>query len=437
MSKLKLGLASIVAAGFVVGGLPYITKSSIDSIISEKKNELIDKGLDLKVTNHKGYFESQRDIEIKFTNTVKLLDYISNETQIDLETLNSLTKNGMIFNEISFKGTVNNSNLFPSKVKVELILDQLPEDLQNTMSENIHLKNFIKELQLNAHFNTEGQLIYVSLNDLVIQDKDIVAKILKPEMKIENNIYETSIQNITFNLSKASEYLLVYFDGIKDKLIYTDDFNFEEKAKIETIKLHLKQQQRTSIEDLKYESSQNFLNTTMATKDNQVSINTDYIFNDITLDAKSLHTKIDKFALGINMTNISEQPLRILSDSFSDDYKLQQNLEPKLQEIINNGFSINLNSHIKNIKNNNLSAKDISIDLNMDIKKNDISKYANNAYILQYIDINGKISLDNQTVTQLSQTLPIGRYNTNVQKDKSIFDIKLEKNSFYINGKKL
>ena len=79
----------------------------------------------------------------------------------------------------------------------------------------------------------------------------------------------------------------------------------------------------------------------------------------------------------------------------------------------------------------------MAIDLSFTLDKNDIDKYRGIDYILKYLSVNGKISLDNTTVENLSRTLPIAKYNTNIKKDVSLFDIKFENNHLYINGQKI
>jgi len=436
MSKLKLGLASVAIAGMVVGGMPYITKNSIDTVITEKQSELLNKGLSLEVTKHQGYFDSQREIKIKFTDTVKILDFISKAIRLDIESVRDLTNNGMIFEDVSFKGTVKNSNLLPANVKAQITLDEIPENLKEAMNKNEDLKKFINALLLNVEFDTSGNIIFVSMNDLIIQNKDVVAKMIKPEVKIDKNIYDTSIQNMTFNISKNREYLLIYLDDIKDKIRYDDELNFDDKLTISQLKFNFKEKRRRT-QNIKFESSDNSIFTQMKTANNKLDVKVQYDLNDILLNVQNTSTNIEQFGLGFTFKDVKEEPLRLLNETLSDEYKLSRILEPSLQEIVNNGLSMNINSKIKNVKNNNISAKEVAIDLSFTLDKNDIDKYRGIDYILKYLSVNGKISLDNTTVENLSRTLPIAKYNTNIKKDVSLFDIKFENNHLYINGQKI
>ena len=347
MSKLKLGLASVAIAGMVVGGMPYITKNSIDTVITEKQSELLNKGLALEVTKHQGYFDSQR--KIKFTDTVKILDFISKAIRLDIEIVRDLTNNGMIFEDVSFKGTVKNSNLLPANVKAQIRLDELPQNLKEAMNKNEDLKKFINALLLNVEFDTSGNIIFVSMNDLIIQNKDVVAKMIKPEVKIDKNIYDTSIQNMTFNISKNREYLLIYLDGIKDKLRYEDELNFEDKLTISQLKFNFKEKRRRT-QNIKFESSDNSIFTQMKTANNKLDAKVQYDLNNILFSIKNINTTIEQFGLGFTFKDVKEEPLRLLNETLTDEYKLSRILEPSLQEIVNNGLSMNINSKIKNVK---------------------------------------------------------------------------------------
>jgi len=432
MSKLKYGVGSIVVAALIVGGLPYVVKNSIDSIIEKRQTELSSKGMDLKVVSHEGYFESTREINIKFTDSVKVLDYISELTNLDIGTLNSLTNNGLIFSDISFKGIVKNSNLFSQTIKTQISIDQLPLDVQQSMANDKTLDDFIKSLLLSIDFNEDGEVSYISLNDLIIKDEDVEVKLLKPELNIEGDIYNTTIKNITFNINQDYENMLIYIDDIKDTLHYTDEFNFEEEANIAKLQFNYKNQYSRA--DVEYKSTNNNIKTSSNIEDQQFNMTLGYDMSDVFLRAQSTDTNIEKFAFNIELNEIKESPLRVLNDALTDEYRFSQLLVPQVQELVNDGFKINIGSKINNIQNVNVAAKEIAIDLKINLLKNTLNQYSRMDNILGYVRADGQISLDDETVQKIAQSVPIGKYNTTSKNGISYFDIKFKDSTLFINN---
>jgi len=432
MSRLKYILALAVMTGVMLCGLPYIIKNSIDSIIEKEKQELSSKGIDLKVISHKGYFESTREINIKFMDTIKMLDYISEITSLDIETVRNMTNNGFVFSDISLKGIVTNSNLFSQTIKTKISLDKLPLALQENMAKNKQLDSFIKSLLLNIDFDMEGKISFLSLNDIIIKENNLEVKVLKTELKIDKDIYNTSIQNITLNMNENDEYLLVYLDDITDTLQYTDEFNFEEEANISKIKFNY--QDRYSGADMEYESTNNTIQTNASTKDEKLNASLKYDINDVTFGMQNNDIYMDKFRFDIMLNEIKEQPLRVLNESLTNEYQFAQLLVPNLEEIVNDGFKMNIDAKINNLQNVNIASKEIGMDLKFALAKNDLNQYSRADQIMEYLTFNGKISLDEETVEKISLMAPVAKFNTNIKGGISYFDIELKDNSLLING---
>jgi hypothetical protein len=437
MSKLKYGLGAIVIIGGLLGSVPYFTKDTVDTLIEKQQQSLSTHGMDFKVVSHEGYLDSKREITLKFKDTTKVMDYFEKTLLVDKSLLNAVTKNGELFSKVSFKGILKNKNVLPYQVESVLMLDELPVELQEAMEKDKVFEKFVKSLALKINFSIYGEVVYIALNDIVIEDKDIVAKLIKPEMKIRDNRYDTNIENITFNVKKKYESLKISVDEVKDRIIYKDEFNFDGKAHISQIKFNFKEKQRSSIEEFKFESSQNIIKTKMSTSDNNVAIHVGYNINNVLFSMNNADTKIDKFVLDFKFNDIKEEPLRLLNESFTNKYDLSKILEPTLQEIVNNGLSMSINSKIKNTVNSSFTVNDIGIDLSFKLDKNDINLHQNVDYVMKYLSIDGKISLDKSTVDKISILFPISKYNTNIIKNTSTFDIKYEKNNLFVNGQKI
>ena len=435
MLKLKYAIASVIFAGLIVGGLPYVVKNSIDSIIEKKEKELDTKGIQLKVISHKGYYQSTREINIKFIDTIKVLDYISEITNLDIKTVKSITNNGMIFSDISFNGIVTNSNLFSQTIQSKITLDELPLALQENMSKDAQLDKFIKSLMLNVDFNDVGIVSFVSLNDIIIQENGAEVKIIKPELVLDEGVYNTSIKNITISANEQNENLLIYLDDIKDTLKYTDEFNFEEKANIS--KMQFEYKSRYTSKDIQYKSLNNTIQSKMNISDNHIDANIGYDINDVFLNVQSTVTKIENFIFNVKLNELKEQPLRELNKALTDEYTFERILVPKLQEIVNDGFKIDIDSKIKNITNPNISAKNIGIDLDFTVLKNSLNQNSSIDQALRYLNVEGKISLDEETKNKLSQLFPIQKYDINPKNGISSFDIKFKNSILFINGKKI
>lgn len=435
MTKLKYILALVVMTGVMVFGLPYIIKHSIDTIIENEQQKLNSKGMELIVVSHKGYFQSTREINIEFTDTVKVLDYISEITNLDIETIRNMTNNGFIFSDISFKGVVTNSNLFSQTIKTKISLDKLPLELQENMAKNKQLDSFIKSLLLNIEFDMEGNIGFMSLNDIVIKENDFEVKMIKPELKIEKNIYNTSIQNITLNVNENDEYMLVYLDDITDTLRYVDEFNFEEKAKISKIKFNY--QDRYTGADVQYESINNTIQTNAITKDEKLNASLKYDMDNLFVSTQGTDINIEKFVFNIDLNEIKEQPLRALNNSLTNEYQFGKILVPNVQEIVNDGFTIDIDTNISNLQNTNIAAKEIGLNLKFVLAKNDLNQYSRADKILENLTVDGQISLDEETLEKISLMMPVAQYNTNIKEGISYFDIELKDSSLFVNGIKL
>ena len=139
-------------------------------IFLKKQKELISHGIDFKVVSNTGYFNSTREISVHFTDVRKILEYFENSLEIDENILKVMTQDAKLFEQIIFKGILKNKNTLPHKIESFLMLDNLPEDLQQQMSNNTILEKYMNTLSLQLNFDIFGKVNYINLNDIVISN---------------------------------------------------------------------------------------------------------------------------------------------------------------------------------------------------------------------------------------------------------------------------
>ena len=171
-------LAIFIVIGSSVASIPYFTMDTIETIIVKKQKELSFHGIDVRVTSNTGYFNSTREITVNFTDVRKVLQYFENRLQIDKSLLTTITQDTKLFEQITLKGVLKNKNTLPHKIESFLMLDNLPENLQEQIANNKILEKFVSSLALQLNFNVFGELNYIKLNDIVLSNKIISEKII-------------------------------------------------------------------------------------------------------------------------------------------------------------------------------------------------------------------------------------------------------------------
>lgn len=429
MGKLKYGISAIITVGIIGGSVPYITKKSINNSIEKKQKELKMNGINLSVVSDKGYINSKREIEINIEDSIKFLDYMSQFLEIDIDILNVLTNNGSYLENLSIKGTTFNTNIFPENINVELAFDKLPNDLKQLMRKEPIVNKLIKSLALNLKLDKNGNVSFLALNDIIINDNGTNIKLLKPQIVFKKDNYLTKIQNITLKLNRKSEKLLIYFDDISDDLHYKNTFNLHETTKINKIKFNYTNQRNYENKLVSYRSEKNKIIVNSNSKNDEIDMSVNYKMENTMLRTNDLDTELGDLNLEIGFNGLKKQPIQELSD-----YKNTSNiLEPRLQEIINYGFSMNLKSNINNIKNNKIKifeAKNISFNLLAKLKRNNLNKNSKSNDISKNISLNGTVEMDKHIVDLMK---PIQQYNTNIINGISHFDIKFIDSKLFIN----
>lgn len=434
MSKLKYGLGAVVIAAGIVGTVPYITKNTVDTLMVEKQKEFVNYGIDFQVVSNTGYVESTREVTLKFKDKAKVIEYLALSLRTDLEQLKSMTNNGEILSDISFKGVLKNSNLMISKIDTVLELDELPENLKKQMARDENLDKFIKSLGLKMSFDLDGKVTDIALNDINIEDAGVVIKVLQPKMQIFDNQYKSSVDNITFNSEGYYKKVAVKIDEIKDHITRKDIFNATEDTTIKNIAFDIENTRRYRPTNVSYSSTNHIIHAEINSDDTLINMSSKYDIDDIKIALNQSDTTMKHFALGVDFANIAKQPAQDLVDVASDQEKLSYMLEPKLFEIINNGFKINLKANATDLKNSLFFSKILDIDFDLDVKKNTLYKRSRPTDALGVFTLAGTVKIDAQAAAKIAV---IQKFNTNISKGLSYFDIKFIDGSFTVNGQKL
>jgi hypothetical protein len=430
-NKIKYGLV-IIAITIIVGvSIPYITKNSINNTIHQKKSELKNNGINLKIISNNGYFDSKREILIKIEDSIKFIDYMSKNLILDIETLNDLTDNGVFLDNLSIKGTILNTNIFPKNINISLSPDELPNDLKTLMKKESIINKLIKSLTLKLKADTDGHITFITLNDIIINDKYGSVKILNPKININNDDYITNIQNITLKSSNSKkESILLYLDGIQD-VSYENNLN--RITTIDKIKLNLAYNKiKTS-----YASDNNKISLNLNSKNDELDMSMSYSVENSKLYTNNIDAKIDYLNLQVGFKGLKEQPIMEIINYIGTESKNIEYTDAIVQEIANYGFSMNLKANVNNVinnKSNPFTVKNIDIDLIAKLKRNNLTKNSDKNKIAKNILITGVIKMDEHIVDLIDF---MQQYNTNIVNGISNFEIKFIDGVFLINNHKI
>jgi hypothetical protein len=430
-NKIKYGLV-IIAITIIVGvSIPYITKNSINNTIHQKKSELKNNGINLKIISNNGYFDSKREILIKIEDSIKFIDYMSKNLILDIETLNDLTDNGVFLDNLSIKGTILNTNIFPKNINISLSPDELPNDLKTLMKKESIINKLIKSLTLKLKADTDGHITFITLNDIIINDKYGSVKILNPKININNDDYITNIQNITLKSSNSKkESILLYLDGIQD-VSYENNLN--RITTIDKIKLNLAYNKiKTS-----YASDNNKISLNLNSKNDELDMSMSYSVENSKLYTNNIDAKIDYLNLQVGFKGLKEQPINEIINYIGTESKNIEYTDAIVQEIANYGFSMNLKANVNNVinnKSNPFTVKNIDIDLIAKLKRNNLTKNSDKNKIAKNILITGVIKMDEHIVDLIDF---MQQYNTNIVNGISNFEVKFIDGVFLINNHKI
>jgi hypothetical protein len=428
----KKSILTIAGLALAAGvATPYITKTSIEHLIQNQQQQLSNIGIAFKVIKDEGFLKSQRDITIKFTDPQKLLEYLAQNSQISIQELNKLTNNGVLLEETSFKGEITNSNIFPKKIHMQLIPDQLPSGLQKAMQKEPSLQKLITSLKLILDFNTDGKLTYATLNDIVIKDHKNLFKVTKPEITLLNNQhYKSSINNITLNINEHRETIFFYVDTITSDNIQKSPLDIHSVTKIKKIKYtYAKRYHNAS-----YESDNNSFSSSVNSDNNSVNTLFEYKLNNIAYKARRVNLGIKDFDLRLSVNGLSKAPLLDIANNTGHKNYTQKEMEAKLQEIANNGFTIALHTDIKDMKfhinRQQFNSQTLQCNLTANIPKNSFNKRSRQRDIMRKLTLKGNIVVDEALVQAIP---PLRRYDTNVTNGLANFAIELKNQRLYVN----
>lgn len=437
MGKIKYGLALIAIGGIIATSVPYFTKNSIENIINHKQNEFNINGIDLIVLKSTGYISSKRELLIKVEDSIKFIDFMTKTLELDIKILNNITNNGDLLENLALKGIMLNTNIFPENIDVSLSIEELPKSFKMLMKKEPIFKKLIDSLNLKLKIDADGNITYAGLNDIIINVDDISAKILKPKIFINKNNYLTSIQDVTLKINGSNKFIYVNINDVKDDLNYENSFNLNEVTTIQNIKFNYRDTNQSKNKKIIFTSGKNEIKVNFSSKNNELSMSTDYIVKDTTLYTNDIDTTIEDLKLKVAFTGLKEEPIKELLNYKSTELEVLDIAESRLQEIINYGFSLNLESNIDNLKNNKpkkFEVKNINFNLVANIEKNNLNKNSTKKDILKNISLIGVIKMD-KNLTDFMK--PIQKYNTNIINGVSNFDIKFIDGKLVVNNNRI
>ena len=454
-----------VAGALVVGGVavtPVVVKQNVTSSIEMDKVSLLKHGIELQILKEEGYFNSIRDFKLTIVDGKKLRDYLFSEVnKINpqyVQVTKMLQKNSdrdinPALDGTTFSGKIQNSNLLPEDVKVEMSLTTLSTEAMKGIKDDKETSDIImpmlnnKVLTFYITLDTNKNLKTLSLKDI---DQTIVDKheTIKFQMQGQKLDLENSSDTISGNYTLAKQLVHVkgkYKDfslensGIKYSFDYTNQFQNSASFDLGSFTLTESKRSRDShfkIQNAGIKSDVNAVN-------NAANANVKYSIKNIDFKDRGTFGLNDlQFDLGFK--GLNKDAIVAISDAYSkmtfkrrtrDDVKA---LTKGIEQMINYGFDTTLNASISSMNVDKISLGNINFDFTGKIEKN--THKLNDSQLINALHVKGTIKLSEKDLETLAQKdRQIKEFSSLAKKEgnRAVFNLEFTKGEMLLNGKKL
>lgn len=462
MSKIKyIVISSAIAA--VLVATPLVISRCIDKKIEDNKVLLEKNGFKQEILSKSGYLSSVRTFNLEVVDALKARDFLLDslvarnaQYKVFAQSIKMGTQSDIkeIFEGLKFRGEISNSNLIPISAKVNLTLDRLPYAAHTELTKNKELGDILLPmiakgvLALDMTFGSDEKL------------KDVKFKDIKENIKIENSTLGLDMANQTLILSENdgivngiigvgkqemtlksdNSFLKSHLENFKYNFNYKDDFN--NKGYLELGKYEFELAEIYS--NMKFALGTIKANSSVEDIKKDVNIKADYklaniVFNNETEDVKIDSLLLKLFLRGINIDTMkkaqSDYNAMALGVGTPDDKAIIEDFVA----FVNNGIKMDLGLGIQGMSGT-LALKDVTADTTFEIAKNTYNDKQSPLEILNLIEISSKVKIhkdDQKTLEAFNIASPDELAYGIVEGDFFVYEIKMSKGAFTVNGKSL
>lgn len=465
----------ILALVFLV---PFSIKKSVDGILENSITNMKNNGINIKITNTKGFFNSTRKFTLTINDEIKFNEYLQNQikykyhkyTYIFETVLN--TKEYKEYNkflkDIIFKGTIENSNIdFTKDIKVNLYLDSLSKDFMDKLKETKNPIRVIfdkKLINFNMIFNKNQELIYTKLNNIdeIFKDNSHIIKTKIQEFENfitpnkDKDISKTTINEIYLEQKDKKNHFVINLKEVKS--------NMEYKNTLENIRDLSFNDLKTTFNNTKLDLEKMYFYSDGINENDNYQINSKITMHNSKFKDLKKTAKLEDIDLNLSIKNIdynlidetytlyekinletiqSLKNRKQISKNFEKLTNMSMELTKNLVLILQDGFNLNIDLNIKKLLLNILQLEKINVKVNAMLNKNNINlNNINQQRILQNIEGKINISMTENDLKNISNLIPPQisqqiKYFQKIENSQAIFNIDISKGQITINNKKL
>lgn len=471
---MKKGLFLVLLL-IVVALVPMGVKKYVNENIQERVSVFKQRGIDVKMSNEKGYFSSIRDFELTITDEKKFAAYLSSLSS-DMKFISSFifgTAGGKdLFKGLVFKGNIENSNInYFSDIKANIYLAKLPSKIMERISKdktNPLYKALEKKLiNFDMLFSNKGVFKQSNLRNIdeTFTPKDdrgsLIVKVLGQEVKNNSDDKKIKIKDTLdkffFDLFTGHNKIAGGFENLEHTYDGQDKFLADASLSIKNILFK---------DDEKVIFKINSIYNTSSGKveDDNYTVNGKFKLSDLLFQGKRAYEvlilkdlKIDLDILDIHypslktFMNVYQENEMILMKYMNYEIsrveysrkaaEYQKQVVEKVFSLINKGLKIKVDASLDDFFFQTTKIKSLDIDLDAKLKENNINLSMKTPMeLLAFVEVDGKIVVDEKGFETISNTSGgmLGMFLANyIKKDGKnlIFDIKFKDGKLNINNK--
>lgn len=424
-------------------------------------------GVDFDVLSKHGLIETQR--EIVFT--------ISDGAKVAKKTIKELKKSYSNYNQLfqlfdntqkdawnkvlkgtKFTGYIVSNNYLLKQPTIELSLKELSTELMKEIRKDPEISKIVlpmlseEALSANIILDLAGNIKNIKLKDI---DESINLN-RNNNMKIElvgnsvdvldENIIKSKVDKQYFQIKGRRSTLCIETKNIKTYQDFKDFFEQKSKLSFENFSLIGLTKSKQEIISIGKAS----MNDEITSHDNLIDTKSKYNIDDISFTANNLNIlSLNSVNMDIKLNNIKKSNLEDLLQTYSrlifafsneDKDVAQINFVKNVLTFLNNGFSLEAHSKFDKLYFLGQLFKKIKLDINSKLVKNTLGVNSKGDTILNYLNIDAKLVLDEQSAQKLSrlsyQFNKYMKYGKDENKNK-IFNISFKNSNLKINNKNI
>lgn len=447
----------IIGILVVIGvAVPFMVKNSVDKVIESEKQNMLENGVELSISNEGGFITSTRDYELKITNGKEFRDYLLIkfiQNNPNYKGISELVKHSSeedirpVLDGMTFSGTIKTSNLLLTAPVVELSLVKFSDEIMSGMAES-------KEFYDAAKLMLDEKMItfYITLDSNQKVSK-IVMKDIDKKLDNQGETINFKLQDHSLELDIDKDLAGVYKLGKQS--IKTDDFLFEMngvKYKFDylnqlnsIVSLHVDSVEFKEDNSLTKIGNIDIKGSTKIVKDKTISVVSDYSLEDIKINAED-ELKLDEFRFAIDISDLDKDGIIGASKAYNTLSFDTQNateedvqvLTDSLQKILNRGLKLDIKSSFSKLVSDKTNLGDMDFVLDAKIKPNTYS--FNIPEILNALFVKGSFVLSQKGINRVLQTNGDLEEFTKLGKKKGkkvVFDYELKDGKLFINDKQV